>query len=338
MPQTAVQAVRPPAMTRRSQSAAFAVNLILLIAGGTWLCFWLLHYTDKFEDFAKVLALGGGLTWLAFILKVLPDERLKELQSTLDRLIFSQWWPTLLLIIAFAAGLYCRAHIGTLQVELFQGGEERILSVKVKGIAQDPWRLLPGDKVRIPVWTNSTAPAPLYVKVSGYPDLKIHIVPQERRELRIPAAFTRRVVLLKPTPSLISSRTGGLRIRVRLNGQPLTDENGKPVTDVAFDGRPVWIGADEDVFIPQAMLDRWRDALPPSARTQSMSFLQHAASVTTTGFDLNSGDRVCIDFLRQNDAIYLRRLIQVRAMEPNHDFPQEEEIDVPTGQQQLPDC
>jgi hypothetical protein len=132
-------------MTRRSQSAAFAVNLILLIAGGTWLCFWLLHYTDKFEDFAKVLALGGGLTWLAFILKVLPDERLKELQSTLDRLIFSQWWPTVLLITAFAAGLYCRAHIGTLQVELFQGGEERILSVKVKGIAQDPWRLLPGD-------------------------------------------------------------------------------------------------------------------------------------------------------------------------------------------------
>jgi hypothetical protein len=114
---------------------------------------------------AKVLAIGGGLTWLAFVLKVLPDERLRELQSTVDRLIFGQWWPTVLLIIAFAAGLYCRAHIGTLQVELFQGGEERILSVKVKGIAQDPWRLLPGDMVRIPIWTNSTAPAPLYVKV-----------------------------------------------------------------------------------------------------------------------------------------------------------------------------
>jgi len=328
----------PPAMNQPAETLAFIVNLTVLVATGTWLCVWLLYYTDNFDDFAKVLALGGGLTWLAFVLKLLPDERLKALQGDLDRLVFSRWWLTVVLMVAFAVGLYCRAHFGTLQVELFQGNEERVLTVKRAGVPLDPWRLMPGDKVRIPAWTSSSMPTLLYAKVSGYPDLRVRIAPHERRALRIPAAFTRRVILLKPTPGLIAARTSDLRIRVRLNGKVLSGEDGKPVGDLRFDGRPVWIGADEDVFIPQSMLERWRDGLPESVRTEVMGFLQHAAAISTSGFDLNSGDRVCVEFLRRNDAVYFRRLINVRPMEPNHDFPQEEEIDVPTGQANPPNC
>ena len=328
----------PPVLSKSPETVVFIVNLTLLVATGTWLCVWLLYYTDKFDDFAKILALGGGLTWLAFLLKLLPDERLKALQSQLDGLVFSRWWLTAALIIAFAGGLYTRAHLGTLQVELFQGNEERVLTVKSAGMPLDQWRLMPGDKVRIPVWTSSIVPTLLYAKVSGFPDLRIHIAPRERRALRIPAAFTRRVILLKPTPALIASRTSDLRIRVKLNGNVLSGENGKPVGDLPFDGRPVWIGADEDVFIPQTILERWRDGLPESVRTEVMSFLQHAGAITTSGFDLNSGDRVCVEFLRRNEAVYFRRLINVRPMEPNHDFPQEEEIDVPTGQENPPNC
>jgi hypothetical protein len=125
-----------------TETLAFIVNLTFLVASGTWLCVWQLYYTDNFDDFAKVLALGGGLTWLAFLLKLLPDERLKALQVQLDRLVFSQWWLTAALIIAFAVGLYTRAHIGTLQVELFQGNEERVLTVKGAGVPLDQWRLM----------------------------------------------------------------------------------------------------------------------------------------------------------------------------------------------------
>lgn len=328
----------PSVVSKSPETVAFIVNLTLLVATGTWLCVWLLYYTDNFEDFAKVLALGGGLTWLAFLLKLLPDDRLKALQGQLDRLVFSRWWLTAALIIAFAVGLYTRAHFGTLQVELFQGNEERVLTVKSAGVPLDQWRLMPGDKVRIPVWTSSTMPTLLYAKVSGFPDLRIRIAPHERRALRIPAAFTRRVILLKPTPGLIAGRTSDLRIRVKLNGNVLSGEDGKPVGDLPFDGRPVWVGADEDVFIPQTILERWRDGLPESVRNEVMSFLQHATATTTSGFDLNSGDRVCVEFLHRNDAVYFRRLINVRPMEPNHDFPQEEEIDVPTGQESPPNC
>ena len=331
-------AENPAPASKPEKTVVFDVNLFLLIASGTWLCVWLLYYTDKFDDFAKVLALGGGLTWLAFVLKVLSEERLKKLQGDLDRLVFSRWWLTIVLLVSFGVGLYCRSHYGTLQVELFQGNEDRILTVKVADMPLEPWRLTPGGKVRIPVWTSSDKPAPLYVKVSGYPDLRVRIAPRERRELRIPASFTRRVILLRPTPQLIAYRTNGLSVRVRLNGTVLSGEDGKQVTDLTFDGRPVWIGADQDVFIPQSMLDRWRDSLPGSIRSEAMSFLQHAVAVTTTGFELKSGDRVCVEFLHGNGSLYLRRVINVRPMEPNRDFPQEEEIDVPTTQTSPPNC
>ena len=96
-------------LSKSPETVVFIVNLTLLVATGTWLCVWLLYYTDKFDDFAKILALGGGLTWLAFLLKLLPDERLKALQGQLDGLVFSRWWLTAALIIAFAVGLYTRA-------------------------------------------------------------------------------------------------------------------------------------------------------------------------------------------------------------------------------------
>jgi hypothetical protein len=241
-------------------------------------------------------------------------------------------------LLACAIALYLRAHYGTLEVELFLGNEERVLTVKGAGLSEDPLRLMPGEKVRIPVWTLAANPTPLYVKVSGYPDLRVHISPLKRAELRIPIAFMRRVILLKPAPELIAFRTNNLSIRVTLNGRQLQGDDGKPIRDLTFDGRPIWIGADEDVFIPQAMLERWRDSLPESMRVEAMGFLQHAVAVTPTGFDLKSGDRVCVEILRQSGSVYLRKPIAVRPMEPNHDFPQEEEINVSNGQNDPPSC
>jgi hypothetical protein len=298
---------------------AFVVNFFLLVAGGTWLCFWLLYYTDKFDDFAKILALGGGLTWLAFVLKLLSEDRLKSLQKAADRLVFSNWLVTVLLVVACIAGYWGRAHYGTLQVELLEGSEDRTLTVKVGETSQEPRRLLPGDKVRVLAWTSQKKPTPLYVKVSGYPDLRVSISPHDRRELRIPASFIRRVILLKPTPKLIAHRTDGFRVLVTLNSGARKE--------IPFDGSPIWIGADEDVFVPHTMLERWRDSLSEDVRSDVMSYWQHPRALTAVGFDLTAGERVCVEFLRKGGTRYSRKDITVRALEPNQDFPQEEEID-----------
>lgn len=298
----------------------FWVNLLLLIAGGTWLCFWLLYYTDKFDDFGKILALGGGLTWLAFVLKLVSEERIKALQAAVDRWVFSNWLLTALLVVACCFGYWYSAHYGTLQVELFEGSEDRTVAVKIGDAVQEPARLAPGARIRILTWTSRKKPASLYVKVSGYPDLRVSISPYERKELRIPTSFIRRVILVKPTAALIVHRTDGLQVSVKLKSGTLYKTQ--------FDGSPIWIGADEDVFVPQTMLARWRDSLADNVRSGAMSYLQHPHAITTLGFDLSSGDRVCVELQRKSGSIYSRKDITVRALEPNQEFPQEEEIDV----------
>ena len=323
---------RPPSTAQDKVPLIFVVNLVLLIASGTWFCIWLLHYTDRFEGLAQVLALGGGLTWLAFVLKLLSEERLKAFQRDLDRFVFSHWWLTLVLLAACAVGFYLRAHYGALQVELFLGSEDRVLTVSGAGLLDDSWRLSPGQKVRIPVWTSSSSPVPLNVKVSGYPDLRVRIAPHERRELRIPSAFMRRVVLLKPSADMIPFRTQGFRLRVKLNGKLLTDDIGKPVKDFLFEGYPIWIGADVDVIVPQATIQRWSAALTDDTRNVAMEYLQHPQALTKTSFDLNSGDRICVEILHSDGSRYSHKNIIVSPIEPGHDFSQEEEIDARSDQ------
>jgi hypothetical protein len=128
------------------------------------------------------------------------------------------------------------------------------------------------------------------------------------------------VILVKPTATLIAHRTDGLQISVKLKDGTWYK--------TPFDGSPVWIGADEDVFVPQTMLARWRDSLADNVRSEAMSYLQHPHALTALGFDLASGERVCVELQRKSGSIYARKEITVRALEPNQEFPQEEEIDV----------
>jgi len=162
--------------------------------------------------------------------------------------------------------------------------------------------------------------------------LRVRIIPHQRRELRIPSAFLRRVVLLKPTADMIALRTQGFHIQVKLNGKLLTDENSQPVKDLSFEGYPIWIGADADVIIPQAILQRWSAALTQDTRSIAMEYLQHPQALTKMGFDLTSGDRVCVEMLRGDGSRYARKDIIVTPIEPDHDFLQEEEIDARSDQ------
>src|SRR4051812_28381189 len=59
-------------------------NLLSIISVGVLVSGWLLYYTDWFEVVGGLLALGGILSWLAFVSKILPDERIKQLQKRFD--------------------------------------------------------------------------------------------------------------------------------------------------------------------------------------------------------------------------------------------------------------
>src|SRR6266496_3789796 len=71
---------------------SFTTNLAWIIVLGVAISGWILYFTDWFPAIGGLLALGGVFSWLAFVSKVLPDERLKVLQASAGARIFSRRW------------------------------------------------------------------------------------------------------------------------------------------------------------------------------------------------------------------------------------------------------
>ena len=61
--------------SERPLQPVFVCNLVLMLSLGVGVSAWVLRYTDLFEEFAGLLALGGLFSWLAFVSKLLPENR-----------------------------------------------------------------------------------------------------------------------------------------------------------------------------------------------------------------------------------------------------------------------
>src|SRR6266850_6540556 len=104
------------------QTGPYKLNLLVIAVVGVALCWWIYHFTDWFEAFASLLALGGIFSWLAFVAKVLPEARLKEMQDWVDSSVLTRpkLWLAVLIVgaVLFAGGL-C---VGTIEVQALRAG------------------------------------------------------------------------------------------------------------------------------------------------------------------------------------------------------------------------
>ncbi|MEO5957998.1 MAG: hypothetical protein ABIZ49_08355 [Opitutaceae bacterium] len=134
MPQT--EQIRPPGELRLaaprwrlSERAIMALNLSLFIGAGTLLCFWVWYYTDWVEEFGALLTLGGALSWLAVVLRIIPEDRIKTVQDAFFSAVFEKHgalpWQGLAML-AVTAGLFCFA---TVQIESVRESAERAVMV-----------------------------------------------------------------------------------------------------------------------------------------------------------------------------------------------------------------
>src|SRR5580765_5412413 len=76
----------------QNSTRLICINFATLLLLGTFLSGWLLRYTDYFEVFGGLLALGGLFTWLAFLLKLFPETEMQRLQAGLYELVLKQPW------------------------------------------------------------------------------------------------------------------------------------------------------------------------------------------------------------------------------------------------------
>jgi hypothetical protein len=246
----------------------FCWNFVTLILVGVAVASWLLLMTDWFEYFASLIGLGGALTWLAFVTKLLPDDEGKAIQKGLFGFFLGgrYAWAVYLFLLA-AAGLVT-ASLGTIQCESAQAGADYQVAVYRNGESppsmEDRDRLPATGRLRfvrpLPWWR----PGRFTVSVFGLPASEVTLRPWwDRKPLRVPYTFLERpVVLVGADGELFGRIQEDAKLKyaywmvVTLNEQEFRLE--KP-----YRGEAVWVGCDggDGVELPKAVLEDWRQPL-----------------------------------------------------------------------------
>ena len=153
-------------------------------------------------------------------------------------------------------------------------------------------------------------------EVSGYPSLMAIVNPWQRVRLVSPSSFLMTpVILLVPTSRLAQlSRDTKLHVSV----------DGVPAGSIRFDSHSVWIGCEDDVRVPEAIVNEWRATTPMA---EMVSAWQTPRAVNA---DLKPGSTVTIKIEHEDGTPFVTPpAIKVRAPVRPEDFPQREIIDVP---------
>ena len=247
---------------RPSAPAHFAANLVLLVVVGVAALGWILAFTDWFPAVGGIFALGGALSWLAFVSRLLKKERLEELQDWADHAIFDNRRTRLTVVAIGIAGLVGACFVGTLELQC-ESGASVPRSVSVRRVAQSvPGKTTLSGSLRLPYVTSWAMPSRVYVKVSGYPEVEATVRPWSRTTLMAPDQFLRPVVVLKPDKDVLQMLVNNPRdlvVRVVSGPQPAD------YTVPGYHGETIWLGCDEDVDVPGRRYSRpgrasWRFA------------------------------------------------------------------------------
>src|SRR5262249_19998444 len=94
----------------------FVRNLVGLLLVGVGILAWVLSYTDWFPAVGGVLALGGALSWLAFVSRILKNERLEQLQDWADVKIFNNPRTQWCVLAVGLSALVLTFFVGTLEL------------------------------------------------------------------------------------------------------------------------------------------------------------------------------------------------------------------------------
>ncbi|AKF86077.1 hypothetical protein MFUL124B02_21215 [Myxococcus fulvus 124B02] len=224
---------------------------------GTAMLWWVLHYTDGFEQVGGFLALGGALSWLAFVLRLISEDRTKQLQSWLDEQVLSNPRTprfTVAALVGFVAFIHC---LGTIELEAPREAVERSVEVRLAGAAQGDEQTIPASRaLRMNFWRWPFSAPEIEVRVMGYPERRLQLSRWWWRKttLRIPESFLRPVILVRPEEHLAN------RIRqnkVQLNILVTREGRTKQYSVDGYGGEGVWIGCAEDVEVPAHIRTGW---------------------------------------------------------------------------------
>lgn len=310
----------------------FVHNLVLLLVVGVAILTWTLNYTDWFPAIGGILALGGALSWLAFVSRLLKEERLKEVQDWADRAIFDNPRTQWRVIIVASVALVVACFVGTLELRSELGTAlPRNVSIRRRGAVNATKETL-SSTIRVPRITTWWAPARVLVKLSGYPEVEATVAPWSRKTLVAPEQFLRPVVVFKPDRDLLEMLVNNPQsLSLHLASQPASDYRLD-----GYHGETVWVGCDEDVDVPPQVLESWKTELATREQARHLHLWSRPLAPPNWPQVLDSGEQLTIQILVGPTTVYARADAKVRAVRTRRDFPQEEEIHGPQSDRSSP--
>ena len=287
-----------------------------MLALGVAVSAWILTFTDVFEEFAGLLALSGLFSWIAFVSKLLPEDRVKALQGWTDREIFCRNRTTWAIFCGFGVALLVFSLLGSVQVESYDTIDRAMHVGRAGGKADlegEVSRLLPGKRLREVFITSWFRQTNVRIKAIGYPDVVKPLKPWTVTKLYLPASFLRPVVLVIPSPKLMAFPDSTIQLLI----------DDKEWDKIPFDGKAVWVGCDRQVEIPKSEGDALRSfmtALSDAEKPQALDSWFHPDAASDK--QLPAGSTIKVQFVLSNGSVEGEATDLLRLPVSSQDFPQ----------------
>lgn len=231
-----------------------AMNIIVAIVLGVAFSIWMIRYTDWFPVVGGLLALTGVFSWIAFLSNIVSDERKAQAQAFFDRHVLQSRATAFLLVSAtlLFLGGYTMTH-GTLIIDTLGDESSRTGKLTSKQDFAERIAVAAGTLSTFVLPTGYAGGRNYRIKLRGLPAITAEVRRWSRKIVIAPADFwTAPVLLIRPSITMSGeANQGEFELVIEVDGAEWGSVS-------PYYGGSVWIGAEEDVEIPPARIDRWR--------------------------------------------------------------------------------
>lgn len=259
-----VVAKRDEAAKADPRPRRLAWNLFLIALLGLAIAVLLAVYTDAFSAVAAALGLGGVFVWVAFLKGIVSDDRKAELQSWFESSVLLSKTTPVVLVLTLAGLILVLTIRGTIVLDATGDSAPRMVVVRGPdhSIAKQV-QLTPSSRVKLSL--PAVPPKTYHLEVRGLPVVAARLFPWTHEVVYMPTTFFDQPLTIIRIPPDVANTPGiELEITVRRGKKELT-RKAYPLPP--YGGRPLWVGCDRTVPVPEHMKTAWRTGWTGDATT-----------------------------------------------------------------------
>ena len=256
-------------MNKTPTTAGFAFNLTVLIAMGVCTLYWVGYHTEFLGIIGGLLGLGGVFAWVAFIGKLITDNRKTLLQNAFDALL-SRPRTTVYLLFLSALLAVAAGNFGSVQIDARKDTLDRFVTIfdrsatmefnDGKDDVQHEYRaeVTKAGSVRNYLLFTGLDERNYEIRIDGLPVLQQTVKGISRVKLQTPDSFLQKnIILIRPDSELTQTlKNANHEITMMIS---IGDGNLRRKYKISnYRGASVWIGCDESVAIPEPLKESWR--------------------------------------------------------------------------------